>query len=284
LCTENDPIIRGSIRDWQKTDLSVLYNDFNIQYNRNPGLNKLDRSLVVTHVDDDVTTTDHDPGDGFPDITYLDVDGIPLWEKYCNFPGIPKTPVAFDPTTALPANPEIGDSYLSTATANGWVIDHYYERIGGATPSWFDGGTAASSIDCGYPYAYSKAKALWEPCNTAYKQNFVIQQPGEDLAKLEWYPDRSILSDLTKAAQGINDHSSAFMFLIKLVGWDAVQKDMVSYSVPINSDTVTLDLLQPIKFSDLKYTNSVQRVGWIVNISPNSTQDIFDITLILKPI
>jgi hypothetical protein len=263
-------IIRGSISNWDKTDLAVVYNDFNIQYNQNPGLNKLDRSLVVTNIS----------AAAFPVITVLDTDDVPLWEKYSNFPGIPKAPISFNPTAVLPTNPEIGDSYLATATANGWITGHYYAYSGSA---WSDGGTAASPSGWGYPYAYAMAKTLWDGCNASYKKNFVIQQPGDDLSKLEYYPDRSILSDLTKAAQGINDHSSPFIYLQYLIYWCTIQKYLVQYQIPINSTNATLDMLQPIKFADKIYTNDVQRQGWIVRISPNPSADVFDVKLILAP-
>jgi len=41
----------------------------------------------------------------------------------------------FDPTTALPADPDDGDRYLSNGTGNGWLDGHYYEWNGSA---WID--------------------------------------------------------------------------------------------------------------------------------------------------
>ncbi len=270
-------INRGSISNWQKTDMSSLFNDFKLDYNRNPGLNKLDRSLIVTHVDDmdpGVTvssTPTHAPGGGFPVIGCIDTDGVPLWLKYCSFPGIPST-IPFDPTTATPSNPQDGDAWLATATANGWTKGQRYI---------YDSDTSTWGADSAYAAAYTAAKALWDACHASWLETFTIQQTSGDLSALEWYNDRSVLSDLTAAALGVGVYSSAYMLLQNFIAWLTKQKDTVSYSVPINTSTVVLDLLTPVKFSDIKYTNNVQRLGWITRMSPDTENDSFNISLIL---
>ena len=46
---------------------------------------------------------------------------------------IPLEPVIafYDPTPGLPASPTVGDRYVSTATANGWIVDDIYQWSGG---------------------------------------------------------------------------------------------------------------------------------------------------------
>lgn len=38
----------------------------------------------------------------------------------------------YDPTSGLPESPDAGDSYISTATANGWTINYMYIHDGSA--------------------------------------------------------------------------------------------------------------------------------------------------------
>ena len=296
--TQNDPILRDSITNFGKTDISEVFNDMNISYNWNPGLGKFDKSIIITHVDNQdpgatVTTRTgmsnaHSPSTTppFPDgLTYVggdtspgcvDIDGIPLWEKYCSFPGIPKTPIA---SSAQPTLPNIGDSYYATATAGDWTATHYYVWGGS---SWVDGGTAGSPIANGYPACYNAALALWTVCHNSWLGTFTIQQTNGELSELSWFIDRSILSDLTAAAQGVGNKATAFLFLNESISWITVQKNMCSYSIPINSTTVFLDLLNPINFSDYFYTANVTKLGWITKISPDVLNGKFNITLTLQ--
>jgi hypothetical protein len=59
-------VVRGSISNFTKTDLSKVYNDFFLQFNYNPGPDKHDRAFFVTRPD----------ADRFPDIS------DPTWTQY----------------------------------------------------------------------------------------------------------------------------------------------------------------------------------------------------------
>jgi hypothetical protein len=281
---DNSIILRDTIANFRKTDISSLFNDFNIQYNWNYGLNKFDKSIIVTHIDDadpGVTvlaragmSESHAPGDGFPNgLSYtagddfvgcVDTDGVPLWEKYCSFPGIPKTPI---PSATEPSNPEIGDSYYATAATTYWVPGHFYVWNGS---SW--------EYDQYYNF-YTDAKLQWDECNLSWKKSFTIQQTSGNLSQMHWYIDRSILSNLAKAATGVDIRNPAYMFLYNAIALLTVQKEMVDYSVPINSDTVNLDLLSKIFFSDVYYTGGNARVAWITKIETDTANGRLNLTI-----
>jgi hypothetical protein len=272
---DESTIVRGSIKDWKKTDISSMFNDFNLQYNNNPGLGKLDKNIILTHIDDaepDVTITTtptHYPGDGFPVIGCIDTDGIPLWKKYCSFPGIPTTPIS---AIAEPVSSEIGDSYYAEATTTHWTTGNYYV--------WH--GTAWVANE--YPAAYTAASTLWAACHESWIKFFIVNQASGTLTSLNWYQDRSVLSDLTEAAKGVGVYSSAYMFLQQIIGWLTDQKDTVTFSVPITVASAQYDLLMPVYFSDYVYTYDVARFGWITRIEPNfndTDNAVFNISLIL---
>jgi hypothetical protein len=289
-------IKRGTINNFVKTDISNLFNDFKLDYNINPGLNKLDHSIIITHIDDaepGVTVAarggmyyGHAAGDGFPvGVTYhagdnyvgcVDTDGIELWKKYCSFPGIPKTPVPYDPTAATPTNPLIGDSYYSIATANGWTLGHFYVwRVSSGTAQWVEGD---------YNAAYAVAAALWNDCHASWLKTFTIQKTSGVLSQLYWFNDRSVFNDQVVATSGTGADATANLYLQNLVLWITKQKNMVSYSIPINSTTVNLDLLSYVYFKDKVYTNDQEIPGWIVKIESDTANDWFNITLVLDEV
>lgn len=277
LVTHDESIVlRGSIQGLIKTDLSDVYCDFNLLYSNNPGLNKLDRSIIITHIDDrepGVTVAAapaHNPGDGFPVIGCIDLDGVPLWTKYCSWTGVPIYKGTFDPTAALPQYPAFNDTYLATATANSWTSGNYY--------TW-NGTTWDASI---YQTTYTAASGLWTICHNSWLQSFTIQQTSGDLSQLNWFVDRTLLSDPSANTVGIGMNSTAWLLLDKLINYITKQKDTIPYSLPINSSTVLLDLLMPINVSDYIFTNDVPRLGWIKKFSTDVLNGKFDLELILQ--
>jgi hypothetical protein len=274
--TDSDPILRGSIGGLVKTDIANVYNDFNLQYNNNPGLNKLDRSIIITHIDDrdpGVTVAaapSHAPGGGFPVKDCVDLDGIALWTKYASWSGIPIYKGTYNPTTSTPPYPAINDTYKATATANGWTSGSYYTWTGTAWDAAL------------YSAAWTSAQTLWNICHNSWLQSFIIQQTGNDLSQLEWFVDRAILNDLTKAIQGIGVNNTAWLLLNKLINYITKQKDRIPYSVPINAVTATLDLLKPIDFSDYIYTAGTPKLGWIEKIETDALNGKFNLQLILS--
>jgi hypothetical protein len=71
----------------------------------------------------------------YPWVNYTDPKAFAECIANAVYPEIATSPsiavkTRHDPTTALPANPVIGDVYLSTATANGWTKDRLYTWSG----------------------------------------------------------------------------------------------------------------------------------------------------------
>lgn len=71
---DQDSIVRGSIRNWTRTKLYDLYNNFNVEYSFNPGLNKMDKTLSIDYTDQGT----------FPAADTVDPDNsnLKLWYKY----------------------------------------------------------------------------------------------------------------------------------------------------------------------------------------------------------
>ena len=70
---DESEIVRDSIRNWRNTAQRNIYNDATIDYNYDPGRDKLGRQFVVTRTDED----------SFPGITDdTDGDGVEDWKTY----------------------------------------------------------------------------------------------------------------------------------------------------------------------------------------------------------
>lgn len=50
---DESTVLRGSIKNWRKTEITNVFNDFYIRYSWNPGADKFDRAFFITHVDED---------------------------------------------------------------------------------------------------------------------------------------------------------------------------------------------------------------------------------------
>ena len=71
-------IIRDSIDNFQKTDISQLYNSFNIKYQQDPGTNEFLKSLNVSKLG----RTSGGALEVFPGVTDVDANGNLLWPQY----------------------------------------------------------------------------------------------------------------------------------------------------------------------------------------------------------
>jgi hypothetical protein len=125
---------------------------------------------------------------------------------------------------------------------------------------------------------YADAKVIWDECHQSYVDNKAIQQAGSDISDLYWYNDESLF-DPTSVYTGTN--SSAYKFLQILASWTTRQKWLVSYSIPINANTVYTELLDCVRFTDAVYTKNVALVGWITSIEVDVLNDRFNLQAIL---
>ena len=148
-------------------------------------------------------------------------------------------------------------------------------------PLWWSycSGLQTSSTDPSEGYGASKA--IWDICHASYLMNGVAHQAQGDISQLDWYSD-SLIYDSTDSS-GSGALSSAYQFLTMLAQWATLQKDIVSYSIPINSDTIGTELLDAIQFNDIIYTNGTYRTGWITKVEYDIQNDRINLEAILQP-
>jgi hypothetical protein len=74
MALSQDDVIRDSIKNWQQTDVTTLFNEFTLNYSYNPGASAWDKNYTVANVDKA----------SFP--AYDIPTG--LWTQYCSGPGL----------------------------------------------------------------------------------------------------------------------------------------------------------------------------------------------------
>lgn len=93
--------------------------------------------LTITVLKSDLTVSAPLPGLGSRGVIGLPFSNYEMaFDLFCDMSHDAPTGLStFNNTAALPANPAIGDAYKAQVSANGWVINHYYEWSGAA---WID--------------------------------------------------------------------------------------------------------------------------------------------------
>jgi hypothetical protein len=128
---------------------------------------------------------------------------------------------------------------------------------------------------------YNTAASIWAACHAAYLKNGVVRISQGDVSSLAWFGDSQIWSTSDTTCTGVT--SSAYLLLQLLVSWCTIQKDLISYSIPITVNTYGTELLDIVNFNDTIYTQGSNRKGWIVGIETDTSKDQFNLNLILQP-
>ena len=162
-----------------------------------------------------------------------------------------------------------------TAFPDAATLDAY------GNPLWwsFVSGLPTSTTDP--TVGYTDSQILWNVCHASYLINSVIHQAQSDMSQLNWFSD-SLIWDINDTSS-TGTSSSAFQFLDLLLQWCTLQKDIVSYSIPINSDTCETELLDIVNFNDIIYTKANDVPGWIVGLEVNASKDQLNLQVILQP-
>ena len=98
-----------------------------------------------------------------------------------------------------------------------------------------------------------------------------------------WWTDETIAASAILPGTDLGVESSAFKLLQNLVSWTTRQKDRVNFSLPVTADYVQLELLQPVQFRDVIFTNNIVRKGWIEFLELDPSKGQINIGLILEP-
>ena len=269
-------ILRDSLQ-LNKTSVDRCYNDITVQYNYNKGSDTYDKQLIISNIDDTVTVTGHTGGTGFPAIGVTGNYGTPLWLEYCSFPGIPSKPVTVN---AVPDTATIPLEYscISSATTGGFTAGHQYV--------WY--GSSVGWIDGEYQECYDVAKTLWEPCNLIYKKLLNKTKLPDNLLKLIYTVDKSIMqADSSKVPVTYRKYLSAAKTAIeytkKIVSWTTQQKIQLKYDVPITDDTVKYDLLTPVFVKDKIFTLDIYKLGYMTKVESDVLAGKIALEVTLKP-
>jgi hypothetical protein len=288
-------ICRDSIESFEKTDIAQLYNNLLLQYSYDPALQKFIRAFYLSNVDkysvfppvDDydpattftpvVSTTSLLIGDGIKTLTvdaglnFLAGNNVTIKYDDANFMnGIVQT---YDIAT--------GQLDVLVETMVGSGIYATWSVFVAGNPTWYQcfGGLEGSPDFSSAGYAESKI--IWDMCRHSYFVNRVVKQNQNDTSQLSWYVDRALFDP--GSVWGTGDKSSVYYYMQLLAQWMTLQKYVATYSIPINKDTISTELLDTINFNDRIYTNGEDIIGRIVSIETNAAEDKLRIQSILQP-
>ena len=142
---------------------------------------------------------------------------------------------------------------------------------------------------------YTYAAYFWNACHYQWTLNKTVKLASSDVSDLYWFIDSVDYNPLDDTSSG--QYSSAYQLLKILIGdpnhqwstntysgWATTQKDIVTYSIPINANTYGTEIFDVISFTDSIYTNGNYRTGWIMSIETNAAEDQYIIKSVLLPL
>jgi len=103
-----------------------------------------------------------------------------------------------------------------------------------------------------------------------------------DISELPWFTDSLIYNSTDSSGSGSS--SPAYILLQLLATWATLQKETISYYIPINANTVETEMMDIVSFIDALLTNRATRNGWITGIEYDCTNDQIKVTLTLQPL
>ena len=126
---------------------------------------------------------------------------------------------------------------------------------------------------------YAAAKWLWDGCHAKWEKTHVVNQMSVDLP---YFPDLKLYEDNPAETDGVGLDSSAYRFLTYVIAWMMDERVEVKYSLPLNSQNIIIEPCDPVRFTDVVFTNGDLRVGWIEGVEIDTKNDVLIITTILE--
>lgn len=136
---------------------------------------------------------------------------------------------------------------------------------------------------------YVTAKDLWNRAKKSYILNKRIRKAPTDRTQLEYAIETNFLdgpkTNTTKYPQwnttSINYDEYAFKYTQQLVEWSTKQKLQVSYSVPITTDTIKIELMDNILLNDPIITPEIGEFGkgWVTSIQLDPKKNQIKLTV-----
>jgi len=288
-------ILNQSVESYKKSDISQLFNNFLINYSYDPALQTFLRSFFVANIDKfssfpidtemevvpnslATSTTSVVIGTGDKTLTtqtcldYKTDQDVRILKDTSNY--MIGRVISYNITTGVMIV-SVG-IVQGSGTYSNWDIN----RVD--MPTWY---TCFGGLLGSYNFSsvgYAESKVIWDKCRASYVSNKVIKQAQSDVSDLSWFIDRSLFD--STSTWGTGDKSSAYYFLRLLSQWTTISKNIVTFSVPINSSTILEELLNYEGFSDIFYTNGKQQNGWVTGIELNTAEDSIRLTMTLLPV
>jgi len=291
---DNGTIIKGSISRFEKTPINELYNDFKIDYDWSPGLERFNQSIYITKTDGSEGTTF--PTEYESSGTDTDYTAPAELTNIIIDTGLAKgaaTMVA-SPTWAVVGNKasfeDGSNNNFYYATITGIVsnkVRFQLATVGEIATGVYTTGTLTHHSTAfrkwtqfvGGISSYQTAKDYWEICYNSWLKTKTINKLPAELGECKWFIDGSAFDGTGTG----DDNSAAHKFLANLISWSTRQKYRAVYSIPITKLNAEIDLLDVIKFKDQKYTNGDFYTGYIEKIKVNPRTDTIDLESILIP-
>ncbi len=119
---------------------------------------------------------------------------------------------------------------------------------------------------------YTSAKISWEHAHSVYVTNRIsksIDKAGS-LRDCYWFNKNTL-------------NSSLYFYLVNLTEWVTQSKNKIAFSLPINSDTITIDLLEPCIFNDVLLTGGYDVAGWVTKTNIDSEKMVLNVEITTVP-
>lgn len=272
---DESEIIQDSIIKFDKTPISKVYNDIKVNYDYNPAENRFNKSMYVTKPDEE----------SFPDV-YTSTGIDTQIATFMNIQLFDWNPACYAVFSASVSWANYGDyvSYIgnegiilfgeivmidSVNNAIGFTfVDTYNMRSNGLGPHtsgtfWHHTTNQPlwTSYAGGFGNDYGTAKSLWDKCHNSYLRTKNVNPLPKELSDCYWFPDNEKFTSGTGGSQ-----NAVFQYMKYLVTYVTRQKYIAEYRIKMNSANITHELADCINFSDAKYTNNVNYLGWITKV------------------
>lgn len=294
-------IIRGSIGKLKKISILKVYNEFVFKWGYNNGSEKYDKIISINNVDSMSTFPDFLDDDTGVAGAEIVVPAVTACDYYSTGYGV----VEFASTVASLLT--AGDSITIYLTSGGVITSSviYFAKItkvdtdtiyfekpliqttsvdyevgitnvkvykhssGSNLPQWM---TLVNGIK-----SYSTAKTLWDACRESYEKTGVIKAYPD--LECDWFFNEEVFYSLDEMPYD----TSPMLFLQNFIDWVSIQKETVPFSVPITSDSISMNLLDYSSFTDAIITYGITRYGWITKSKINTKNNTIEFELMLKP-
>ena len=294
---DESEIIKDSIAYYKDTPIDKIFNDFMIEYDWDPGLDKFNKTIGITRTDEssfpaitDSTDTNTSRTANFTSIRVVAQNSDGLWDGTLTYSADQSSWAEVNKTISWSdaSGNVIYFARIKNVSSDGLTLDLEFTNTGGVmvglytTASYlYENGT---SIQKWKTFAigisdYATANELWTKCRTAYLRTKRVNTLPDQYSKLYWHPDNN---NFPGYSGGMGD--AAFTHLTRLIDRVTVPGKHTEFQIPITAANMARELLDRVTFSDTFYTNGTALPGWINKIKMNYDKQTMTIGLYLLPI